>query len=294
MLQSVSGFGVPERITNSWHGLEYYQAIRSLVENIDQNIFSIANKLQALHQHLFGLTKPHLVISSDAKIYEELKQQKFYGLQDLKYKSGLHSWLGKYSIHKMENEGRIIAAPVAFISQVFKTVPYVNRDAAALTVAAGLLENLVLHQRIREQGGAYGGGASVNTLSGTFNFFAYRDPNISVTLQAFADSVKIIGDGNFEDSDLEEAKLEVVQNLDAPVAPGSRAELAYSWMREGKTAEVRQAFRDRLLSLSRNDVIDVIQKQIGAKLGTSSLVVFAGKELLEKAKAETHLVIKTI
>jgi Zn-dependent M16 (insulinase) family peptidase len=141
---------------------------------------------------------------------------------------------------------------------------------------------LTLHTCIREQGGAYGGGGVSNPMSGNFYFYSYRDPNIASTLRAFEEAIQTVLKGDFDDLDLEEAKLEMIQTLDSPISPGSRAELAYSWWREGKTQEVRQAFRNRMLALTREDIIEAVRTIILPQMGKGATVVFAGKELLEK------------
>lgn len=284
MSLSASSLDIPSRISNTWNGLDYYWMVKDLAENIDTTIHTLAQKLQRLQDQLLGLENPNLVITCSKEMYDELKGHRFYGLADLKTKPS-PKWIGDYKLPHVLSQGRIIASPIAFTSHTFKTVPYVHPDTPALTVAASLFENIVLHKKIREQGGAYGGGASINTMSGIFSFYGYRDPNIISTLEAFEESVKTIVEGDFEESDLEEAKLEVIQSLDAPVAPGSRGELAYSRLREGKTKEVRQAFRDRLLSLTREDVIAAVKRQVLMQNKGGKTVVFAGKELLEKENA---------
>ena len=51
------------------------------------------------------------------------------------------------------------------------------------------------HTAIREQGGAYGGGASYNAGRGSFSFYSYRDPRVEGTLKDFgiADILQLIG-----------------------------------------------------------------------------------------------------
>lgn len=89
------------------------------------------------------------------------------------------------------------------LEKVFGTVSYTNEDAPALNIASFLLDNLTLHAKIREQGGAYGGGSVSNSVSGTFYFYSYRDPNIASTFSAFYDAVEDLIEGNFDDNDLE-------------------------------------------------------------------------------------------
>ena len=183
-------------------------------------------------------------------------------------------------------QGRLIASPVAFIGKVFPIVSYTHPDAPALNIAAFLFDNLTLHAKIREQGGAYGGGAVSNPLSGNFYFYSYRDPNVTSTFNAFEEAVQEVLKGNFDDEDLEEAKFEMIQNLDTPISPGSQAEVAYGWLREGRSYDLRQAFRTKLLALTKEEVIEAVKTIIAKEMNKGSAVVFAGRELLEKANEE--------
>jgi Zn-dependent M16 (insulinase) family peptidase len=123
-------------------------------------------------------------------------------------------------------------------------------------------------------------------MSGTFYFYSYRDPNIVPTFNAFEETLKPILDGKFDDTDLEEAKFEMIQGLDSPISPGSRAEVAYGWLQEGRTYDIRQNFRQKILTLTKEEVIDTVKSVIAKNMDQGSTVVFAGKDLLEKANQE--------
>jgi Zn-dependent M16 (insulinase) family peptidase len=278
---SASHLDVASKIVNAWYGLEYFWMVRDLAQQFDQQASWLVDKMRELQDKLLGIENPDLVLTCDAEIYDVIKGQNFYGLQDIELKSA-SPWVGKYPLAPVSSHGRLIASPIAFTGKVIKTVSYVHPDSPALGVAAFLLDKLTLHPRLREQGGAYGGGAINNALAGNFYFYAYRDPHVVSTLQTFDEAVANLSEGRFDESDLEEAKLEVVQVLDAPAAPGSRGDLAYGWLREGKTLEIRQAFRERVLGLTRQDVIMAVKRQLIPNLKVGAAVVFAGKELLEK------------
>lgn len=278
---AASGLSQPSHLANIWYGLDYYWMVKKIVENLDANIPELADRLNAMQQKLLGLKDPHLVLTCDRTIYAQLKSHRFYGLQDLPSRS-YTPWNSEFPLRKVPSQGKLVAAPVASTCHIFKTIPSVHPDTPALALAACLLENLVLHPRIREQGGAYGGGASCNTSGGNFCFYSYRDPNINNTLKAFKESILTLVQGDFEDSDLEEAKLEIVQGLDAPVAPGSRGELAYLRLKEGKTHAVRAAFRARMLTATRRDVIEAVKKHILPHYDEGVSVIFAGRELFDK------------
>lgn len=271
-------------VSNAWYGLDYYWKIQEITQNIEHAIKPLSLRLEEMKKQLLGLENPHLILSCDSKTYNDLKDHHFYELGHLDIKP-FAPWKNHFVPQEIPSQGRVISAPVAFMAKAFSSVSYVDRHAPALSIAAFLFDNLTLHTRLREQGGAYGGGASSHLMWGNFYFYSYRDPNIESTLAAFQEAIREVAEGNFDESDLEEAKLEMIQGLDSPVAPGSRADVAYGWLREGKTLEMRQNFRDRMLALTQKDIIDAVREVIIPNFPTGTTVVFAGKELLEKENA---------
>ncbi len=278
---SASGLDIPSKIANHWYGIDYFLKIKALAQDFHKHSEKLVEKLIFLKNTLLKTLHPHLIITADAHMYDTLRGHNFFNLHQLESKSA-PKWKGNYPLTPCHSQGRVIASPVAFIGQVMNTVSYVHKDAAALNIASYLLENITLHTRLREQGGAYGGGAVSNAMSGNFYFYSYRDPNIVTSLEAFKFSVNELLKGRFDASDLEESKLEMLQSLDAPVAPGSRGELAYGWLREGKTTQMRQAFRERMLGLKKKEIIEAVKNHIAPQLEQAATVVFASKELLEK------------
>lgn len=278
---SASKLSIPAFITNAWYGLDYFWKIKELALNFDKYKENLVQKLMELNDVLLSNEKPDIVLSCDARTYDELKGHHFYGLLDTPLKSH-RPWKGDFSLPNVVSQGRVISTPVAFIGKVFSTVSYTHDYAPALNIAAFLFDNLTLHSTIREQGGAYGGGAVNNAMMGYFYFYSYRDPNILNSLEAFEKSIKKIVKGDFDEDDIEEAKLEMVQSMDSPVSPGSRADLAYGWLCEGKTPEIRQEFRNKTLALTKDQIIEAVSTEIAPKWEKGATVVFAGKDLLEK------------
>jgi Zn-dependent M16 (insulinase) family peptidase len=146
------------------------------------------------------------------------------------------------------------------------------------------MNDTFLHQHLREQGGAYGGGAGSNVNSGTFSFYSYKDPNLFSSLEAYEAAVQFIQDGSFDETELEEAKLGVLQDIDTPIAPGSRAEVAYAWWKCGKTEQMRQRFRDLLINAQHEDIQALIPRYFPNGWSTGAFVAFAGKDLLDKER----------
>lgn len=159
------------------------------------------------------------------------------------------------------------AFPVNFCAKMIPTVPYTHEDSAPLSILASLMSSKFLHREIREKGGAYGGGASAR--GGAFKFYSYRDPNTVKTLEAFDAGVAWASGGSFTDNDVVESKLSVFQSFDAPVAPGSRGFTFFSSL---MTPDILQQRRQRLLSVSKEDLVRTAQKYlVGAPLASTTV-----------------------
>ncbi|NNM43546.1 MAG: metalloprotease [Chlamydiae bacterium] len=280
-----SGQSVTGKIFNSWYGLDYFTFLRDITNNLDTSLPKVIEKFSFLREQLLCLEKPHLVLSCDQEMYKALEREHFYGLLDLPQKK-YTPWKGDYKLPIVASQLRPISAPVAFNVQAMQTIGYIHPESPTLSVATHLFENTILHHEIREKGGAYGAGTSYSPTTGKFYLFSYRDPHIVRSLEIFQNSATAISKEKFTEKDVEEAKLNAIQQLDTPTNPGNRAIAAYTWMREGKTKEMRQEYREKILSVSGKEIAKVVNKEILSKLPESIIVSFAGKDLITRENAK--------
>lgn len=145
---------------------------------------------------------------------------------------------------------------VNFCAKAYATVPVDHPDSAALTVLGGFLRNGFLHRNIREQGGAYGGGATQDSANACFKFFSYRDPRLSETLDDFDNSIQWLLETSHDYLALEEAILGVISSLDKPASPAGDAKQVFHDNLFGRTIAQRQQFRQRILSVTIDDLLE--------------------------------------
>jgi len=276
-LLATSGLSEAAKITEIWSGLSFFYFIDDLVKKGSPK--RLAEKLSTVQKQLTG--SPTLILGCDDKARTRIERENYFGLFDLP-QAQKEPWKGGYPLSKIASQGRPIAAPVAFTCAAYAAPTYLHPHAPALSLATQIMENKILHPKIREQGGAYGSGATYAPMTGQMTLHSYRDPHVVKTVQAFREAIEQTASGAFDDRDLEDAKLGMIQSLDAPVAPGSRASLAYAWFRDGKTASVRQKYRNALLEMSRHEVARAVEKELSPQKESSVIVAFGGKELLEK------------
>jgi Zn-dependent M16 (insulinase) family peptidase len=156
------------------------------------------------------------------------------------------------------------------------TVPYNHPEGAPLQILSQLLTHKHLHHEIREKGGAYGGGAYSRALDGVFGFYSYRDPNPVNTVKIMRQAGQWAVDKKWTDRDLEEAKISVFQGVDAPHSVNEEGMGRFLY---GVTEEMKQARRERLLDVSKDQVREVAQKYVVDALAKQAeRMVFLGEK----------------
>ncbi len=276
---SLSGTSISSFVSNEWHGIAYFEAVQKWVKDS-----SFLQRLREL-QPIFLGGSVELVLSCDQEQRLEIDRESFYGLASLLEKTRNPSWTpwtSDYSLPEVPSQARRITSPVAFTAESFRTSPYKDPDSPLLVIAAELLSHVVLHVEIREKGGAYGSGATYSPLTGSFYLHSYRDPHLKRTLKTFQSALEKISREEFDEDDLEEAKLSVIQTLDTPVPPGQKALTAYNWQRSQLSLKERETFRQRILQANGAEVAAACRRCLLEKKRTT--VTFLGEELHSAAR----------
>lgn len=261
-------------------GLPYVEMILNFIENFEQNFEVIKDTLIDLKNKFLGISSVDLVLSCSEFAFNELENKNFYNVFSL-CKKPLEVSLFEKNLLQIPPLGKIIPSSVAFNVLGFLTnLSYADSDAPILSIISQLMENLVLHTKIREQGGAYGCGAVNHLSSGVFYFYSYRDPLIAETKKAFEEAIDVIREGHFSDQDLQEAILGIIQDIDTPVSPGSRAAVSYFSLRAEKTKDIKQNFRSAILSVDKDVILATAKKYFQET--KSIFISFSGEDLLRE------------
>jgi Zn-dependent M16 (insulinase) family peptidase len=264
-------------ILDQFHGLSYYQAINNI--NLDTDIDKIIDALAHIGEQIIFTTKMDLIITAEEKFYKKLQNDNFYGLSELPIQNNIRTPSFTFT-PSFNNEGYIIASPVSYNCMGLNSINYTHEDAPFLTLASHLFDNKILHPKIREEGGAYGSGSIYSPLNETFYFYSYRDPNLYNTNEIFKQAITQIANGNFSNTDLEEAKFQAFQDIDAPILPAKHAIFAYNMQKTGQTYEIRNAFRNKIFSITKEDITRAIISHMQTK--NSKTVSLASEPMLQE------------
>ncbi|HEV2609260.1 MAG TPA: insulinase family protein [Noviherbaspirillum sp.] len=211
-----------------------------------EGLAEIAGRLAELHQRIVG-RKPVIVaagIDNDGEQLAALLDLPEPAANAPQEKSGSKQTpaplaLAKAALHAPAQVNHCFAA---------WQVPGVGHpDAPALAVLGEILTNLVLHQALREEGGAYGGQAGYNPSIGAFVMMSYRDPRLAATYEDFARAIHWVANADLKQENIEEAIICVIQDLDKPRSPYAEVIWSLNQRRQGITEEMRRRYRQGVL-----------------------------------------------
>ncbi len=276
---ALNGMNIYNTLNNAMSGIPYFQFIEQLAKQVESDLSQVVKELEDLKAKIFHLNRPEFILSTDKTILKQFEAKDFFGLG--KFSSQPYTpWITPVQLTKTNSCAFEISSPVAFVCEAYSVYPLNDPLSPALTLASYIMENAILHPLIREQGGAYGAGATYQPMVGNFYFHTYRDPNIANSYAAFQTAIDTILNGDIDEQMLKDAKFEFIQEYDSPVTPGMRAQTAYFYEKTQRTKEFREEYKKRILNVSLNDVKKAVEKAFVVKHGTK---VFAcSKTLFEK------------
>jgi len=240
------------QMTHQNRGLESIRFVKALDESLanESNLQQLSETLKGMHQKVLAAPRRFLMIG------DEEHRDALLGQLDDRWieEQTSNETLALPATRRTVNQLWTTSTQVSFCAKAYPTVSVDHPDAAALTVLGDFLRNGHLHRAIREQGGAYGSGASQDSGDAVFRFFSYRDPRLTETLDDFDKSLEWLQSAEHDPQKLEEAILGVVSSIDKPGSPAGEAKQAYHSALFGRTAEQRKAFRQRILQVTLEDL----------------------------------------
>ncbi|MBU1697937.1 MAG: insulinase family protein [Proteobacteria bacterium] len=280
-------------INELWHGIAQYQFIKQITEqfntkdNKNKILEVLSEKMIRMAQSVLkkGNLKPAVIGKKSAivvaekrikAIHEHLSNDsdKFFFTPDISFKK------------EVPFDGWYTNTSVSFVGQSFKTVGMTHEDSPGLAVISKILRSMYLHREIREKGGAYGGFAIYNSEEGLFSFGSYRDPHIKRTLDVYKNACDFIVNGDYSQTDVKEAILQICSEIDKPETPGPSAMKAFYRDITKLDDTIRQQFKDSLLQLDKKRIRIIAEKYFTIDESLKGTAVISSKKILEQANLQ--------
>lgn len=253
-LAAASGIGPAAALDHAWDGLAGVRALKALDERLAAEpaaVEVLAATLTAIRDALREAELHVLLVGEDASL--PALAETYAALWPEARPAGGEAFQSRFAPARVA-EAWTTATAVNFCARAYPAVGAAHPDAAALMVLARFLHNGYLHRAIREQGGAYGSGASFDGDSGSFRFYSYRDPRLEETLSDFDRALDWLQSTRHDDRQRVEAVLGVVRSLDQPYTPASDAIRVHFGALHGRDAAFRRRLREQVLAVTLEDL----------------------------------------
>ncbi len=255
MLAASAGLSNGAALAHRLRGLAGIQALKRLDDGLAQadRLQQLAASFADIHTRILQAPRRFLLIAEDERL-QQARAELSQAWETHPPHTEPFSAFAAEPVRRQVREAWVTNAQVNFCAKAFPAVAMEHEDSAALSVLAGFLRNGYLHRAIREQGGAYGGGASYDSDNAAFRFYSYRDPRLEETLNDFDRAVDWLLEEKHEWRVIEEAILGVISNIDKPGSPAGEAKDAFYNELYGRTPELRRQFRQRVLEVRLEDL----------------------------------------
>jgi presequence protease len=184
-------------------------------------------------------------------------------------------------------EGLTIPAMVNFVAKGGDLRAAGGQANGAAAVIQHYLNTTWLWNKVRVQGGAYGGSCALDRHAGLFTFTSYRDPNLLQTLDIYDQTGAFLRDTPVSEAELTKSIIGVIGTIDdyqLPDAKGFTSTIRYL---VHESDESLQRFRDEVLGTRAED-FRAFGEALSKLAGRSDVVVMGSPDAIAAANAKRH------
>jgi Zn-dependent M16 (insulinase) family peptidase len=264
-------------------GISYLNFLRDLVKDIDENWNSVLLILKGIRSRLVNKKTMIANVTIDKPGWEKYKNL----VEDfLRFLPGeaIHSEIWLFDNAK-QSEGWTIPSQVNFVGKagnIFEAGYELNGSSLAILQ---YLNTTWIWDKVRAQGGAYGGFVLLDQFSGALTYLSYRDPNLLSTLKAYDGIPGFLRDGEVNSAEIKKSIIGAIGELDAYQLPDAKGYTSMVRFMLGITDGWRQKYRDELLSSGPGD-FKSFAGGLESVAQTGHVVVIGPSDVLNKANAE--------
>jgi Zn-dependent M16 (insulinase) family peptidase len=265
-------------------GLNYLFFLRKLVEDVDNRWESVLNDLRQMHRILINRNAVFINATLDQEGWAQLMPQ-IRGFLDVMpvQKSGIQEWEPG---HIQEFEGLTIPSRVNYVGKGSNIYSLGYNYHGSIHVICRYLGNSLLWDRVRVQGGAYGGFCMFERLTGTLTFVSYRDPNLLKTLDVFDQAAGFLRHIELSDEELLKGIIGSIGNMDEYMLPDAKGYASMVRYFSGVTDDDRQKVRDEILGTTIEDFRAFAE--VLEEVKVKGMVKVLGSQEAIKKSMETH------
>jgi Zn-dependent M16 (insulinase) family peptidase len=232
-------------------GLSLYHFINDLEKNFEQKVPLIRENLKNTALQIFN--RHNLLVSITTAEEDYVHFQKIFPHLLDHLGSEKEDKLTYHFELKPDNEGLLTPGKVQYVAKGYNYRQLGYHYSGILQVMRTIARLDYLWNRVRVQGGAYGGFANI-FRNGNIFFGSYRDPHLKQTLNVFDEAENYLRDFVTSPREMTKYIIGTISTLDAPLTPSMKGERATAYYISSITQEDLQRERDEVLRTQLTDI----------------------------------------
>jgi Zn-dependent M16 (insulinase) family peptidase len=246
-----AGYDEANRAAEWMGGVSYLQFLRKLVKDIESDWDRIAASLARVLETLLNRKTMLLNATIDGAAWSRVEPLVARFLADLPTRSTRQpEWIAP---EPPASEGLAIPAAVNYVGKVFSWSATGHVFTGADLVVSRFLRTAYLWEKVRVQGGAYGGFCSLDHRAGLISFVSYRDPNLKATLEVYDAASDHLAGLDLNRDELTKAIIGAIGDLDQYMLPDARGYTSMCRYLANDPDAFRQQMREEVLATTIKD-----------------------------------------
>ncbi len=225
--------------------------VRELAERVDSDWPAVMAALEKIRSLLVNRSNLFCNVTLEEASYTQFKPQLEAFLATLPH-SPVKFSVWRPAFHNTF-EGLTIPAQVNYVGKGANIYKLGYKFHGSALVISNFLHTTWLWERVRMQGGAYGGFCSFDRRSGVFNFLSYRDPNLLKTIANYDAAAQYLREAELSDDELTKNIIGVIGDLDSYQLPDAKGYTSMVRHLVGDDEAGRQRLRDEVLGTTAKD-----------------------------------------
>ncbi|MFZ0944103.1 MAG: insulinase family protein [Syntrophobacteraceae bacterium] len=235
-------------------GISYFVFLGQLAGEIDENWGKVVSDLEEVRRLLANRSAMAFNLTAERKDFQSIEPHVRQFLGSLPDRTTeIQTWQPRLF---PQFEGIMVPSQVNYVGKGADLYREGYQLHGSSKVIFGYLRTSWLWEKVRVQGGAYGGFCLFDRMSGVFTFLSYRDPNLLKTIENFDGTAQFLRSANLPDDEVRKAIIGAIGDLDSYMLPDMKGYVSMLRHLTGESEEERQKMRDQVLGTTAKDFRD--------------------------------------
>jgi Zn-dependent M16 (insulinase) family peptidase len=267
-------------------GLEQLFFLRRLAAQIENDWPGVLAGLEGVRKSLIHRERMIANVTVDGFNWKKFEPQLDQFIEGLKVEGSRLAAPSTFNIQPATcNEGLTIPAQVNYVGKGANLYALGYQLHGSINVINKYLGTTWLWEKVRVQGGAYGGFCVFDQSSGTYTYVSYRDPNLLATLENYDGTPAFLRRLDLQPGELAKSIIGTIGDMDAYQLPDAKGWTSLTRHLIGYSDEERQRVREEVLGTTAKD-FRTFSEALSAVAEQGQVVVLGAAEAIEKANSE--------